>query len=59
MVMSYDAYEETLEGQKKKESEVQILKEKYELDMKTIRHDMELRFQQILDRIDISKVSNK
>ena len=26
MVMSYDAYEETLEGQKKKESEVQILK---------------------------------
>ena len=57
--MSYDAYEETLEGEKKKESEVQTLKEKYELDMKTIRHDMELRFQQLLDRIDISKVSNK
>jgi predicted nucleic acid-binding Zn ribbon protein len=59
MIMSYDAYAETLDEQKKKESEVQILKEKYELDMKTIRGDMEKRFQQILDRIDISKVSNK
>jgi hypothetical protein len=59
MVLTYDAYSETLEEQKKKESEVQVLKERYELDMKTIRADMEKRFQQILDRIDIGKVSKK
>jgi hypothetical protein len=37
MVLTYDAYSETLESQKEKESEVPILKEKYEQDMKSMR----------------------
>jgi integrase/recombinase XerD len=41
MVLTYDAYSETLESQKEKESEVQILKEKYEQDMKSMREEME------------------
>lgn len=40
MVLTYDAYSETLEEQKKKESEVQTLKERYEHDMQSIRKDM-------------------
>jgi hypothetical protein len=36
MVLSYDAYEETLEEQKKKESEIEILKLKHDQDMKSM-----------------------
>ena len=43
MVLSYDAYSETLEQQQEKESEVQLLKEKYEQDMKLVREEMEIR----------------
>jgi integrase len=57
MVLTYDAYNETLGGQKEKESEVQILKEKYEHDMKSMREEMEDKFQQILARIDTGKLS--
>jgi hypothetical protein len=39
MVLTYDAYSETLEKQQEKESEVQVLKQKYEQDMKAIRED--------------------
>jgi hypothetical protein len=56
MVLTYDAYSETLESQKEKESEVQILKEKYEQDMKSVREEMENKFQQILARIDTGKL---
>ena len=42
--------------QKQKESEVQILKEKYEQDMKSMREEMENKFQQILARIDTGKL---
>ena len=42
MVLTYDAYNETLEGQKEKESEVQVLKEKYEQDMKSMREEIEI-----------------
>jgi hypothetical protein len=56
MVLTYDAYSETLESQKEKESEVQILKEKYEQDMKSMREEMENKFQQILARIDTGKL---
>jgi integrase/recombinase XerD len=51
MVLSYDAYEETLEEQKKKESEVQILKVKYEQDMKLMRDEMNKQFSQIMSMI--------
>jgi predicted nucleic acid-binding Zn ribbon protein len=40
MVLTYDAYNETLENQKEKESEVQLLKEKYEQDMKSMREEI-------------------
>jgi hypothetical protein len=59
MILSYDAYEETLEEQKKKESEVQSLKEKYELGMKSMREEMENKFNQILAKIDVEKLSIK
>src|SRR3989442_15888960 len=53
MVLTYDAYNETLENQKEKESEVQRLQEKYQQDMKAMREEMENKFQQILAKIDI------
>jgi integrase len=56
MVLTYDAYNETLEKQQEKESEVQKLQQKYEQDMKAMRDDMEKKFQQILTKIDIQKV---
>jgi hypothetical protein len=46
MVLTYDAYSETLEKQQERESEVQFLKQKYE--------KMEEKFQKILERIDIA-----
>jgi hypothetical protein len=39
MVLTYDAYSETLEKQQEKESEVQNLKEKYEQDMHKMREE--------------------
>lgn len=54
MVLTYDAYSETLENQQKKESELQKLKEKQEQDMKLMREEMENKFQQILTKIDIA-----
>lgn len=40
MVLTYDAYSETLEEQKERNSEIQELKEKYEADMKLMREEM-------------------
>jgi integrase/recombinase XerD len=40
MVLSYDAYQQTLEEQKRKESEVQMLRDKYEKDMKSLKVSM-------------------
>jgi hypothetical protein len=57
MVLTYDAYNETLENQNEKESEVQVLKDKYEQDMRSMREEMENKFQQILARIDTGKLS--
>jgi integrase len=54
MVLTYDAYSETLEKQQEKESEVQNLKGKYEQDMKAMREEMENKFQQILAKIDVA-----
>jgi hypothetical protein len=56
MVLTYDAYNETLEKQQEKESAVQKLQEKYEQDMKAMRQEMENRFQQILTKIDLGKL---
>ena len=55
MVLTYDAYNETLEGQKEKESEVKELRDKYEREMKEMRQEMkeEMREQmaQLLTRL--------
>ena len=51
MVLTYDAYNETLEGQKQKESEVQKLQQKYEQDMKSMREEMNQQFTQIMSMI--------
>jgi integrase/recombinase XerD len=54
MVLTFDAYSETLENQQEKESELEKLKDKQEQDMKLMREEMENRFQQILAKIDIA-----
>ena len=57
MVLTYDAYNETLEKQQEKESEVQKLQQKYEQDMKSMRQDMEKKFQEMFRRIDVAKLT--
>ena len=54
MVLTYDAYSETLEKEQRRESEVLKIKEKYEEDMKAMREEMENKFQQILAKIDVA-----
>ena len=56
MVLTYDAYSETIEEKQQKESEVKELKGKYEQDMKIMREEMEYKFQQLLTKIDIAKL---
>ena len=56
MVLTYDAYSETLEKQQEKESEVQVLKQKYEQDMKSMREEMENKFEQILTKIEVGRL---
>ena len=51
MVLTYDAYNETLEKQQEKESEVQKLQREYEQDMKTMREEMNQQFSQIMSMI--------
>ena len=51
MVLTYDAYNETLEMQQEKESEVKRLQEKYEQDMKSVREEMNQQFNQIISMI--------
>jgi integrase/recombinase XerD len=57
MVLTYDAYSETVEEKQQKESEVKELKEKYEQEMKSMREEMENKFQQILAKIDTAKLT--
>ncbi len=54
MVLTYDAYSETLKNQQEKESELQKLKDKQEQDIKLMREEMENKFQQILAKIDVA-----
>jgi flagellar biosynthesis/type III secretory pathway protein FliH len=41
MVLTYNAYNETVEEKQQKESEVKELKDKYEHDMKTMREEIQ------------------
>jgi integrase len=56
MIMSFEGYQEALESQKERESEVKRLQEKYERDMNAMREEMENKFQQILARIEVGKL---
>jgi hypothetical protein len=51
MVLTYDAYSETIEEKQRKESEVKELKEKYEEDMNAIRYKMNQQFAQVMSLI--------
>ena len=51
MVLTYDAYSETIEEKQHKESEVKELKDKYELDLKSMREEMNQQFSQIMSMI--------
>ncbi|PWU82134.1 MAG: hypothetical protein DLM72_03490 [Candidatus Nitrosopolaris wilkensis] len=51
MVLTYDAYNETLEKQLEEESEVKRLQDKYEQDMKTMREEMTQHFSQLMSII--------
>ncbi|HEY7078399.1 MAG TPA: site-specific integrase [Nitrososphaeraceae archaeon] len=48
MVLTYDAYNETLEKEQEKETEVQKLKVEYEKNMKAMREEMNQQFTQII-----------
>jgi integrase len=56
MVLTYDAYNETIEKQQEKESEVQRLQQKYEQDMKAMSEEMEKKFQLIFAKIDRTRL---
>jgi hypothetical protein len=60
MVLKYDAYNETLEKQQRKESEVQRLQEKYDADIALLKEAM-LDMQKLLKNpqklAELSKVS--
>ena len=51
MVLTYDAYSETLEKQQEKDSEVQVLKQKHEQDMDAMRKEMNQQLNKIMSMI--------
>jgi hypothetical protein len=51
LVLSFDAYQTTLEDQKKKDKELKQLKEKYESDLKAVREETSQKFNQIIAMI--------
>lgn len=57
MVLTYGAYHDTLQKETEKELEIKLLQEKYDSKMKCMQEEMESKFQQILARIDSSKLS--
>lgn len=51
LVLSYDAYSETIEEKEQKHSEIKSLHAKYEGDMKLMRDEMNRRFTEIISVI--------
>lgn len=51
MVLTYDAYSETIEEKQQKESEVKQLKDKYEQDIKSMKEEMNQQFTRIMSMI--------
>ena len=51
MVLTFDAYNETLENENLRESELKQLKEKYESDLEAVREETSQKFNQIMAMI--------
>jgi transketolase N-terminal domain/subunit len=51
MVLTFDAYNETLENENLRESELKQLKEKYESDLEAVREETGQKFNQIMAMI--------
>jgi hypothetical protein len=56
MVLSYDAYTETIDAKVEKESQVKEMQQKYEKDIKEMREEMQTKFSLILNKIDLNKI---
>ena len=56
MILSYTAYEYTMEEQQKKEKELYEFKQKYDNDMKDIQEKMNNKFNQIISMIQQNPV---
>jgi integrase len=56
MVLSFGAYHETLQKEEKKELEIKLMQEKYDSRLESMQDEMESKFQQILARIDATKL---
>jgi hypothetical protein len=56
MVLTYGACSETMEKQQEKEPEIEVLKQKYEKDINAMRTEIEDKFQQILEKIEIASL---
>lgn len=54
MIISYEGYQEVLEEQKKRELNIEKLKDVYEQKIELMREEMERKFQQILAKIDVA-----
>ena len=59
MVLTYDAYNESLEKEQEKETEVQKLKEEYEKNMKSMREEMNQQFTQIISMMGAISSTNQ
>jgi predicted amidophosphoribosyltransferase len=51
MVLTYDAYSETMEKQQERESEVHALRDKYEQGMKAMREEMNQKVGEIISML--------
>jgi hypothetical protein len=55
-VLTYDAYNETLDKQQEKDSEIQRLKEKQEQDIRLMREEMQQNFADIISLVQQNSI---
>jgi hypothetical protein len=56
MILSYDAYNETIEEQKKRESQVKTLQDRYEQEMKLMHEQMNQIMEMVQENPKLAKV---
>ena len=56
IIISYDAYNETIEEQKKRESQVQTLQDRYEQEMKLMHEQMNQIMEMIQENPKLARV---